>query len=86
MLRQLAPDRCPTSCEECGGSKAELTFASREAWQLYLMYPSLIRHGLDGSWVDYATARWLAEVDGLTDPLLLRRLEAIRQGLTDKTK
>lgn len=59
--------------------------ASAEAWGLYLNYPSLIRQGMDGSFVDYQPALMIAAREGLEDPFLLRRLEAIRAGLASKT-
>jgi hypothetical protein len=85
VLRVLDSGKCPRSCEECGGgSKEKLSPANLDAWDLYLVYPSLIRHGMDGSYVDYPSASRLADKEGIDDPLLERRLEAIRAGLKAK--
>lgn len=73
----------PGTCVSCG--KVELYQANREAWQLYLSYPSLIRTGLDGSYVDYQSALQLLGRACHPQPeLMLRKLEAIRQGFTCK--
>lgn len=75
----------PGSCEACG--KVELQPENYEAWELYLTYPGLVRHGMDGSTVDCHSALRIIDEEGYPEPLVvLRKLEAIRQGLCQKTK
>lgn len=75
----------PASCEACG--LVDLLPENYEVWGLYNTYPGLIRHGMDGSTVDYQSAMRIIDEEGYSEPLvMLRKLEAIRQGSCQKTK
>lgn len=62
--------------------------ANYEAWELYTTYPGLIKQGMDGSSIDYPSALRIIDEEHYPEPLvMLRKLEAIRQGLCQpKTK
>lgn len=65
----------------------ELLPENHEAWELYTTYPGLIKHGMDGSTVDYQSALRIIDEEAYAEPLVqLRKLEAIRQGSCQKTK
>jgi len=71
----------PPSCEACG--KTELDPANNEGWELFATYPGLIHQGA----IDYQSALRIIDEEAYSEPLLmLRKLEAIRQGLCQKTK
>ena len=73
----------PASCEACG--PVELWPENYEAWELINQYPGLIKQGMDGSSIDYQTALRIIDAEAYSPPLLmLRKLEAIRQGLCKK--
>lgn len=84
-IRLLEPERCPPDCDSCGAGGATLAPANVAALELYHNYPSLLQFsGMGGGHVDYHAAWRLAEEEGIDDPLLLRRLEAIKTGLLAK--
>ncbi|MFZ5774024.1 MAG: hypothetical protein ACOY3Z_00870 [Thermodesulfobacteriota bacterium] len=75
----------PASCEACG--KEDLLPENYEAWGFYQDWPGLIRQGMDGTWVDYTSALSIIDEEAYPEPtMMLRKLEAIRQGLCQRTR
>jgi len=83
VLRQLAPDKVPASCESCQPAKP-LLLQNLEAWDLACRYAGLFRtDGFTGRIaVDYPAARIVAAEEGLPDPLwFVEQLEAVARGV-----